>query len=276
MYGAIIGDLAGSIYEYDEFVENKAGIISFDRRIEAFNKDIISEKCFYSDDTILTISILDSIINNIPYDINLRRYCLENINNIPKNISYFKYMFSPNFINWCKNNTSGNSIGNGAMMRISPVAYLFNNENEIIKQSNLATSTSHNSPLAINSAKLVALIIFYLRSKVTKENLYKIIEQEYSIKLNFSLEKLQKENMFDSTCNILNKLLYILKISKDFNDAIKLTLSIGGDTDTNACIVGSIAEAMYGIPKEYINYINQKLPSNYIDLLNKGYSKIKL
>ena len=256
MLGAIIGDLAGSIYEFDQVKNHR------DIKI----KNIIEDNAFYSDDTILTIAIADAIINNKDYGQTLKQYAHKYGDKVPKSIPYFKTMFSPNFLKWANSNTLGESSGNGAMMRISPVGYLFNNEEDIIKNSYLATSSSHNTKEAVDSATKIALIIFYSRNGLSKEE---IIE-----KLGLEIKK-PKIDKFNYTCSdTIDICLYSLFNSNTFDDSIRLAISFGGDTDTNACIVGSMAEAMYGIPKELKQKALEKLPKEFIDILNKCYSQI--
>ncbi len=148
-------------------------------------------------------------------------------------------MFSPNFIKWAKGTSQGVSCGNGAMMRISSVGYLFNTEEDVIKNSFLATIPSHNSEEAINCAKTISLIIFYARKGYSKQEIIK--------KLNLNIIKPEIKE-FNYTCSsTIDLCLYSLFNSTDFENSIKLAISFGGDTDTNACIVGSMAEALYGI-----------------------------
>lgn len=276
MYGAIFGDLAGSIYEYDEFQDGRKKTINLKRRLSVFEKELITNECFYSDDTILTIAILDSILNNIPYEINLKKYGLENRDIKNTTHPYFHNTFSPTFLKWCNGLDSGLSKGNGALMRISPVGYLFNSEKDVKEQSFLATIPSHFHLLSINYAQIVALMIYYYRKYQNKKEVFKIIKHKYELNLNYCLETLQMNHIFEGTCDVLPILLYILNISNSFEESIRKTLSIGGDTDTNACIVGSIAEAFYGIPNEYITKINEFIPQNYQNLLNEGYKRIKV
>jgi len=160
MYGAIIGDLVGSIYEYDEFRDSLKGKINLERRLQILSKkELITAECFYSDDTILTIAILSSILDNIPYEENLRKYAKLYKNSIPTNMQYFNYMFSPGFLKWAESNSIGKSAGNGAAMRISPVAYLFNEKEEIIEETKKATIPSHNNKEAIEGALAVTKLI---------------------------------------------------------------------------------------------------------------------
>ena len=181
----------------------------------------------------------------------------------------FKYMFSPGFIKWCQGKTDGCSIGNGALMRLSPVGYLFNNEKDVLEESIKATKPSHNSALALEASKIMTKIIFKARQGVSKE----ILKQQFCPE--FTLEDLQKTNTFDSTCLVLDKCLYILFSSNSFEEAIRNAVSIGGDTDTVAAITGSMAEALYGIDDNIKDIAFAKLPKSFQQDLTKGYQKIK-
>lgn len=257
MWGAIIGDLAGSVYEYDQL--KKVTSVSVE--------ELITEKSFYSDDTILTVALLDAIMNDGDYNKYLRMYGNKYQNLKPNVDKYFDKMFSPGFIKWLGENMLGNSVGNGAMMRISPVGYMFNTEEDVVKNCKLATMPSHNTKEAIDSATVIALIIYYARKGLNKE--------EIISKLNIKL-KYQKFSSFNyRCCDTIDNCLYALFTSKNFEESIKKVISYGGDTDTNACIVGSMAEAMYGVDDELIEKAKEKLPSDFVYLLEKGYQKIK-
>ena len=249
MYGAIIGDLAGSIYEYDQT-----------KKIKSINiNKIIDEKSFYSDDTILTIAVADAIINDRNYDKYLRYYVQLYSTYKTDCEPYFETPFSPGMIKWAKSDRMGTSIGNGAMMRISPVGFMFDNVEDVIENSKLATIPSHNSEQAILAATKIALIIFYLRKGYSLQEIYKNLD----IKLKYI-----PFDHFNSTCDdTIDNCLYVLYNSNNFEDAIKKAVALGGDTDTNACIVGSMAEALYGIDKELINQANDKLPKEFVKKL---------
>lgn len=256
MWGAIIGDLAGSIYEYGQ-VKNVSKINV---------KELIEENSFYSDDTILTIAILEAALNNQDYEFYLKKYAHIYKDYKPDFSPYFKTSFSPSFIKWSEDNKEGNSTGNGAMMRISAIGYLFDNEDEVIKQAKLATIPSHNSEEAINCATIAALVIFYARKNYSKEQ---IIE-----KLNLQLSYKPFER-FNTTCyQTISNCLYAVFTATNFEDAIKKVISYGGDTDTNACIVGAMAESIYEIDKNLILKTRQKLPLEFIEILDKAYKEI--
>ncbi len=249
MYGAIIGDLAGSIYEYSQL-----------KSISNINADkIITEASFYSDDTILTIAILDAILNKGNYEEYLKKYIKKYANYKPDFTPYFKTPFSKGLIDWSNSSIVGTSTGNGAMMRISPVGYLFNTEESVIKNAQLATMPSHNSKEAVAAATIVALMIFYFRNGLSRDEVY----QRLNIKIEYHPFK-----KFNTTCHeTIGNCLYALYNSKSFEDAIRKTISMGGDTDTNACIVGSIAESMYPISPALISEAESKLPKEFVKIL---------
>jgi len=251
MYGAIIGDLAGSIYEYDQIKKVK--------NIEI--KNLIEENSFYSDDTILTIAILDAILNDKNYEKYLREYIKKYSNYKPNFKPYFKTTFSPSLMKWANNESVGNSLGNGAMMRISPIGYMFDSEIDVIKNVRLATIPSHNSEEALNCATKIALIIFYLRKGLNKEEIFK------KLKIKPQFKPFTK---FNYTCSeTIDNCLYTFYNSTGFEEAIRKAIYLGGDTDTNACIVGALAEAAYGVSSELIEETNKKLPDEFVKILSK-------
>ena len=253
MYGAIIGDLAGSIFEYEQTKEIRNNIID----------KIINDKSFYSDDTILTIAILDAINNNGNYKEYIKQYIKDYETYLPKFKPYFDTIFSPNIIKWAHSEINGKSIGNGAMMRISPVGFMFDSELDVIKNAREATIPTHNTYESIECATIIALVIFYLRNGLTREEIYK--------KLNINA-KYSTFDKFNKTCyETIDNCLYILYNSDNFEDAIKLSVYIGGDTDTNAAIVGSMAEAAFGIDKKLIKKANDKIPKKFVKILQKSY-----
>ena len=249
MYGAIIGDLAGSIYEFGQIKQISPVEIN----------NVIEPESFVSDDSILTMAIADAILNKKDYAESLREWGKKYIDHHPNHKPYFKTVFSPGFTNWILGNGKGTSAGNGAMMRISPVGYLFETEEDVIKNARLATITSHNNEDAVIAATLVSLIIFYARNGMKKEDIIK------NLNIDIREPKIEK---FNYTCaDTVDVCLYSLFTSNSFEEAIKTTISFGGDTDTNACIVGSMAEAMYGIPEKLKQDMMPHLPLDFLSVL---------
>ena len=253
MLGAIYGDKAGSIYEFNQT-----------NKIENINpKELILPNSFYSDDTIETIAVIDAIINNRNYEETLRKYILDNIDYKPDFEPYFKTSFSPGTIKWAKGNGRSDSIGNGAMMRISPVGYLFNSEKDVIENARLVTIPSHNSKDAVEAATIIALMIYYFRNGSTKDEVFQ--------KLNL-LVKYEPFTKFNTTCKeTLENCLYAIYNSNSFEDSIRKTLLMGGDTDTNCCIVGSVAESLYGMSNIQKEEAILGLPNEYMKILRRVY-----
>ena len=256
MWGAIIGDIAGSIYEFKQLKEIRP--IQCD--------EIIPENGFYSDDTILTVAVANAIETDRDYEKYLKLYGKKYEHYRPNFEPYFKNSFSPGYIKWVNGQNDGNSIGNGAMMRISPVGYMFDSEKEVIENVTLATKPSHNSEVAIESSKIIALIIYYSRQGWPKKEILK--------KLNINLQYKPFQE-FNTTCKeTIDNCLYAVFVSSSFEESIKRVISFGGDTDTNACIVGAMAEAMYGISPILIEKAKCKIPRAFTDIIEKEY-KIK-
>lgn len=147
------------------------------------------------------------------------------------------------------------------MMRISPIGYLFGSEEEVIENAILATIPSHNSKQAIDASTTVALMKFYFQNGLTKEEVF--------TKLNIVPIYIPFKR-FNITCSeTIGNCLYALYNSNCFEEAITKTLLMGGDTDTNACIVGSLAEALYGINDDLKQKAESKLPSEFIKVLRR-------
>lgn len=257
MWGAVIGDLAGSIYEFDQVKSAKLVDV----------KEFMPENSFFSDDTILTVAILDAIQNDKDYEKYLKAYATKFLQYKPDFSPYFRSPFSPGFTKWVKGEGEGKSTGNGAMMRVSPVGFMFDSEEEVRENARLATIPSHNSEEAINAAELVALTIFFARKGFSKEEILEMLNIDFKYK---PFEK------FNSTCETtVDNCMYALFTSNSFLESVSKVISYGGDTDTNACIVGSMAEAMYGIPKPLIYKAKAKLPREFVKVLEKGYREKK-
>lgn len=269
MLGAIIGDLAGSLYEYDEFKSKKKNL---EKRLEVLSKDNLIEKdSFYSDDTILAIAVLDAILNGKNYEDYLKKYGLKYCEYEPKTkVNHFKYMFSPRFIKWCRGEISGNSMGNGALTRIVPVGYLFDDIETVNAESEKATIPSHDSALAIISAAALSDLIYLGRRGYSKDE---VMKKFYPI--HRSLDKIRLDNSFDSSCLVFDKCLAAFFASDSFEDAVRKAVSLGGDTDTIGAVTGSLAEAYYGVPDDLKEQALSKLPDDFVLKLNEGYQKVK-
>ena len=269
MLGAIIGDVVGSYYEVLEVKEIKNGHRSYEERIKILdqNTPLFTENSSVTDDSILTFAIYKAIKENKPYEEMLKYYAKQEIN-LGKDI-YGRSRFGKGFVEWVNSNTQGTSYGNGASMRISPVGFLFNTLEEVKQETYKATIPSHNHQESILCAEAVATSIFLLRNGISKEELKEYIEKKY-FKLDYDLENLRRNYKFSSkSIDSVPQAIYTFLESNSFEETIRNAISIGGDTDTIACIAGSLAESYYGIPENLLEQVKPYLKDYMKELLEK-------
>jgi len=274
MLGTIIGDIAGSIYEYKELQDTRKGKINLERRLEILNKkDLFTDTSFISDDTILTVATLDCILNKKDYEKTYREYALSH-DELNEAKDHFKYAFSKDFMNWSNKNFVnewiGKSHGNGAAMRVSPIGMIYSPIEKVEEEAKKSAMTSHNSEEGIKGAQAIASCVYMARMKFPKEEMKSYITSKYAYDLDMNLEELQQTNKFDSTCQItVPQAIYLFLESNGFEDSIRKAISIGGDTDTIAAMVGGISEAYYTIPKELqekaLTYIKEDNMKNILE-----------
>ena len=274
MLGAIIGDVAGSYYEVLEIEERKNNKKNrtYEERTKILDENIplFTDKCSATDDSILTCAIYDAIENGSKnYEKYLKEYGLREVN-LGMDI-YGRSRFGSGFVDWLNNKKEGNSFGNGSAMRISPVGFLFDTLEEVKEESKKATIPSHNHEDSIKASEAVAVSIFLLRKGMSKEEVIKYIKDNY-YSLDYDLETLQRAYTFSSKAsNSVPQALYIFSVSNDFEDSIRKAISIGGDTDTIAAIVGSLSESYYGIPENLKQEVKPYLRDYMYDLLKDRY-----
>lgn len=253
MLGAIIGDIVGSKYEFNNTLD--------------YNFKMFSDGCDFTDDTICTVAIADAILNKRSYQESLHDWCRRYPN--PKGA------YGGRFAQWiCSDNPKPyNSFGNGSAMRVSPVAWLFDDLDMVLKEAEKTALPTHNHPDGIKGAKAVAHTIWHFRK--SKENnlseneaLKAFTEIARSYYVDFDTRDYPK-GVFDETCmDAVPLSFYLVAQSESFEDAIRLAISHGGDSDTIGAIVGSMAEARFGIPKDMKEKALRYLPSEMINVVN--------
>lgn len=241
MLGAIIGDIVGSRFEFHNY------------RKKDF--ELFSNKCFFTDDTVMTCAIADYLTNK---------------NDLIKTLKLYgrKYPycgFGNHFSHWIMSNDTESyySFGNGAAMRISAVGWIAKNENEVKKLSREITEVTHDHPEGLKGAEVTAMCIFYARNGKDKEFIKSYAISQYPIIKNLNYLDLVREYRFNETCqNTVPQAIYCFLISDDFEDCVRNSISIGGDSDTLAAISCAIAEAYWGVPsefkKEVLKYFNKE------------------
>lgn len=245
MIGAIIGDIAGSRFEFNN---------TNDYNFELFAKD-----CSFTDDTICTVAIADAILKGIDYQDSVLYWCRKYANPMGG--------YGGSFANWLasQNPLPYNSFGNGSAMRVSPVAWAFNTHDKVVRESINTAKISHNHTEGIIGAIAIAEAVFVCRSKESRLEKICTIENIASFYYgNECFSKLIKKNTFDETCQGTVPLaLHIVINSTSFEDAIRKAISYGGDSDTLGAIVGSIAEPLFGVSADIetkaLKYISEDM-----------------
>lgn len=278
MVGAIIGDIVGSVYEFNN--------------IKTKNFDFFSNNCKFTDDTIMTIAIFKALQDcknefadkNSNERIEITKNSLyPEYKNLAQNAivrmreygnQYLSTGFGKKFLSWLtqENPEPYNSWGNGAAMRVSPVAYFAKSLSEAKFLSYQVTAVTHNHPDGIKGAEATAVATYMALHGKTKEQIKKSFERKY-YPLDFDYEELKKTYKYHMACkNCVPQAIYCFLISDSFEDAIRTCVSIGGDTDTLCAITGAVAGAFYGIPEKIENqaftFLDERLKLDYNQFKN--------
>jgi ADP-ribosylglycohydrolase len=253
MLGAIAGDIIGSVYE----------------NLHTKRKDfrLFTPLSFFTDDTVLTVAVADSILSGRPYADSIRSYARR----------YPMRGYGGRFMRWMLIPGAGpcNSFGNGSAMRVSPVAWAFDKEEEMLAQAELSAACTHNHPEGIKGAQAAALAVSLARKSATKEKIKTAVSARFGYDLSRKLDDIRPSYKMEISCqNSVPEAIIAFLESENFEDAVRNAVSLGGDADTQAAIAGSIAEAYYkGIPPDILERVNKKLPAKFLDVIARFYAK---
>ena len=246
--GAITGDIIGSIYEFDN--------------IKTMDFPLFSEGCCETDDSIMTFATMDVLINKGDYTETYQRYGR-------------KYPdpdggYGENFNEWIQTTQPRpyNSWGNGSAMRVSPVGWVYDTLEQTIKEAKNSAEVTHNHPEGIKGAQATASAIYLARNGKTKDEIKKYIVDTFNYNLDRRIDEIRPIYDFDVSCqgSVPEAIIAFLE-SSDYENAIRLAISIGGDSDTIACITGGIAEAFYGqVPDNILKKVLEILPKEFVSL----------
>lgn len=254
MLGAIIGDIIGSVYESGW--------------MKSTDFPLFSSRSTYTDDTVLTVAVAECILNGKDYVTKLKEYGRR----------YPDAGYGGMFRKWLRDPASNayNSYGNGSAMRVSPVGFAFDTLQEVLIEARRSAEVTHNHPEGIKGALAIASAIFLARTGKGKKEISEYIEEEFSYNLRQTLDEIRPGYHFDETCqgSVPQAIIAFLE-STDYEDAVRKAVSLGGDSDTLACMAGGIAQAFYGrigedIIREARRILNKDLLS-VIDEFNSRY-----
>ena len=249
MLGAITGDIIGSVYE---FVYNKP----------EYNFPLFSNESKFTDDTVLTVALADSILSYTNYKTKLLEYYSQ----------YPHYSYGLRFHVWANNRNPQpyDSWGNGSAMRVSPVGWAYNDIETVLQKAKESAEVTHNHPEGIKGAQATAASIFLARTKHSKDEIKEFVEKNFDYNLDLDIEDLRKNYRFNESCQgTVPQAIFTFLISESFEDSIRKAIYIGGDSDTLACINGSIAEAFYGgVPENIVEEVYKRMDSRITIITN--------
>lgn len=247
--GAIIGDVVGSTYEFNN--------------CKSVDVDLFDPNSTFTDDTVLTIAVADWLLNGGNLADIVHRYGNE----------YFDRGYGGRFIKWLVEDDKipYGSFANGSAMRVSPVGFAASTLEEALELAKQSAEITHNHPEGIKGAQAVSSAIFLAKSGKSKEEIKKYITETFDYYLDFKLDDIRENYKFDVSCSgsVPQAIVAFLE-STDFESALRLAISIGGDSDTIAAICSSISSSFYNtIPDDILNFVISKLPIEFIDLLDE-------
>ena len=247
LIGAIAGDIIGSVYE--------------GRKVASANFDLLSVFATFTDDTVLTLAVADCILNKKDFAKTIYEYG----NKYPKR-GYGGY-----FRKWLASDNPQpyNSFGNGSAMRVSAVGAAYNTLDEVLAVAKQSAEVTHNHPEGVKGAQAIASAIFLAKTGSSKQAIKDYISATFNYNLNRSIEQIRPIYGFDVTCqgSVPEAIIAFLD-STNYENAIRLGISLNGDSDTIACMTGGIAAAFYReVPNEIVQFALNRLTDEQFLLL---------
>lgn len=259
MYGAILGDIIGSPYEFDRGNKSK-------------DFPLFCEDSHFTDDTVMTIAVADAFMDDeLVMDDNVIRQKL--IDSMQKyGVKYPHAGYGGMFRQWLRSRKPKpyNSFGNGSAMRVSAVAWLFDDLGMVRYMARLSAEVTHNHPEGIKGAEATAVAIFLARMGRSKAEIKKSIETVYGYDLDRTCDEIRPGYYHVESCQetVPEAIIAFLE-GESFEDVIRNAVSLGGDCDTLTCIAGSLAEGFYGVPEELKQQCRQRLTPDLIAVLDR-------
>jgi ADP-ribosylglycohydrolase len=251
MLGAAIGDIVGSVYEFNN--------------IKTKDFSLFQEGCQFTDDTICTLALAQCLLDKGDPAAYLRKWCRD-----------YQTSYGAMFRAWFLNPAAGpyNSWGNGSAMRVSPAAYLATTHEEALAFAERITAVTHNHPRGLHGAAAVASAIWLARTGLGADAIRSDIQGRYGYDLSRTVDEIRATYTFTESCDgtVPEALICALE-ANSFEDAIRNAVSIGGDTDTVAAIAGSVAEAIFGIPSALKAKAMEFLDERQVQVVNRAYGQ---
>ncbi len=259
MYGAVLGDIVGSPYEFDH------------NNYKAKNFSLFSRRSEFTDDTVMTLAVAKALMNTCGQDDTVIKAALvREMQRLGR--AYPNRGYGARFDSWLHEEDPQpyNSYGNGSAMRVSPAAWLAENMTEALHLARLTAEVTHDHPEGIKGAQATAAAIFLVRTGHSKVDIKAHVEHEFGYNLSRTCDEIRPVYRHVESCQetVPQAIIAFLE-SAGFEDALRTAVSLGGDSDTLAAITGSIAEAFYGVPEELKQECRQRLTPELAGILQK-------
>ncbi len=245
--GAITGDVIGSFYEFCN--------------VKTTEFPLFGEGSNYTDDTVMTIAVADWLLSCNRVALTFRKW----------GNRYIAAGYGEMFYNWLQseNPQPYNSFGNGSAMRVSYVGWAFDTLEKTLDMAKHSAEVSHNHPEGIKGAQAIAACVFLARTGKTKQEIKEYIETTFGYDLSRTCDEIRPGYKFNETCQgSVPEAIVAFLDSHDFEDAIRLAISLGGDSDTIGAMTGAIAEAFYGeVPEAIAEEVLTRLPNDFIEIM---------
>ena len=257
MYGAILGDIIGSPYEFDQGNKSKTF-------------PLFSQKSTYTDDTVMTIAVAEAFMDAPDDDVIIRQRLIETMHRYGR--MYPDAGYGGRFAMWLflDGTEPYNSFGNGSAMRVSSVAWLYDDLDTIRRMARLSAEVTHNHPEGIKGAEATASAIFLARTGSSKAAIKAYIEDQFDYNLSRSCDEIRPDYYHVESCQeTVPEAIAAFLEGDSFEDVIRTAVSLGGDCDTLTCIAGAIAEGFYGVPEELKKECHNRLPEQLWSVLRR-------
>ena len=257
MYGAILGDIIGSPYEFDRSGKTK-------------DFPLFSPESRFTDDTVMTVAVADAFLS-CPAgasDEAIRQQLIRSMQRFGRLHPGIGY--GAKFFAWLmtENPQPYGSWGNGSAMRVSSAGWLFDDLDTVLKMASLSAEVSHDHPEAIKGAQATAAAVFLARTGCSKEEIRTYIQSTFGYDLSRTCDEIRPGYRHDVSCRgTVPEAITAFLEGNSFEDVIRTAVSLGGDCDTLTCIAGSIAEAFYGVPEELKQACRQYLSADLAEIL---------
>lgn len=258
MYGAVLGDIIGSPFEFDRGDKTK-------------DFPLFGRESGFTDDTVMTVAVAEALMDTSgKSDEEVKASVASSMRRWGRRYPYAGY--GARFIDWLFSDSMGpyNSYGNGSAMRVSAAGWLYGTMEETRRAARLSAAVTHDHPEGIKGAESVASVIFMARKGASKEEIREYAAREFGYDLSRTCDQIRPGYKHVESCqeSVPEAITAFLE-STDFEDAIRTAVSLGGDTDTIGCIAGSMAEAFYGIPEELKLECLDCIPGEMADVLRR-------